>query len=210
MAWRPGGGLPQTAVGAPLALAYGGSQGGMVARFDIDTSDRWPQAYVRAVHAPDRPSQSDLAVGAGLRPLSGLPLRVAGEARLTRTSAATFVRPAILGVSELTPIDLPLGLRAEGYAQAGWIGGRYATGFADGQARIDRTLATAGPAEVRLGAGVWGGTQKFVSRLDVGPSATVAIRSGELSARLSLDYRKRVAGNARPGDGVAVTLSTGF
>lgn len=210
VAWRPGSGLPQVAAGAPLALAYGGSQAGLVVRYDLGSGDRRPQAYLRTVHAPNRPVQNDLAAGASLRPVATLPVRVQAEARLTRTPDEVLVRPAAFAVTELSPVSLPLGLRAEAYAQAGWVGGRYATGFVDGQARIDRAVAVAGPAEVRLGAGTWGGAQELVSRLDVGPSLTLDLRPGGVPARLSLDYRKRVAGNARPGDGVALTLSTGF
>ena len=210
MAWRQGSGLPQIAAGAPLALAYGSSQGGAVARIDLGGNERRPQAYLRAVHAPDRTAQSDLALGAGVRPDASLPLRVQAEARLTQTANETFIRPAVLAVTEMSPIGLPLGLRGEAYAQAGWVGGRFATGFADGQARIDRAIADAGPAEIRLGAGAWGGAQKYVSRLDVGPSLTVDLRRSTVPVRVSLDYRKRIAGNARPGDGLAVTLSTGL
>jgi hypothetical protein len=33
---------------------------------------------------------------------------------------------------------------------------------------------------------------------------------GEVPARVSLDWRERVEGDAGPGSGIAVTLSTGF
>lgn len=210
LAWRPGGGLPQVAAGAPLALAYGGSQGGMLVRFDMAQSAMRPQAYLRAVHSPDRPRQSDLAMGLSARPVAPLPVRLQAELRATRTAGGVATRPAILAVSEASPVDLPLQFRAEGYAQAGWVGGRYATGFVDGQARIDRELASMGAAKFRLGMGAWGGAQKFAGRLDVGPTATLDLREGALPARLSVDYRHRVLGNARPDSGVAVTLSTGF
>ena len=106
----------------------------------------------------------------------------------------------------IAPVALPLGLRAEGYAQGGWVGGRYATAFADGQARVTHGAITAGPARLRVGAGAWGGAQKFAERFDVGPTLTADLAS----VRLALDYRMRVAGNARPGNGLALTLSTGF
>ena len=138
-----------------------------------------------------------------------MPVRILGEVRATRSSGHVEVRPAVLAVTELARIELPLDLSAEGYAQGGWVGGSYATAFADGQARVTNIIAL-GPARLRLGAGAWGGAQKFASRLDVGPTAAVDLGRGAVSARLSVDYRMRVAGNASPGDGLAVTLSTGF
>ena len=42
------------------------------------------------------------------------------------------------------------------------------------------------------------------------PSASIALRLAESPARLSADYRFRVAGDARPGSGAALTLSAGF
>jgi len=46
--------------------------------------------------------------------------------------------------------------------------------------------------------------------LDVGPSASLDLKIGAALARVSMDYRLRVAGDAEPGSGVAITLSTGF
>lgn len=120
------------------------------------------------------------------------------------------MRPAVLAVTELAPLDLPFALRTEGYAQAGWVGGRHPTGFVDGQLRIDREVIATGPARLRLGAGAWGGAQEAAGRLDVGPSLSVDLRGSAIPARFSLDYRHRIAGNAHPERGIAVTLSTGF
>lgn len=209
VAWRAGSGLPAVASGARPA-SYGGTQAGAVAQFDLATGGHRPALHLRATYAPDRPRQGELAAGAGLRPLSLLPVRVMAEVRATRTQGQTEVRPAILAVTELAPIDLLLGLTAEGYAQGGWVGGRYATAFADGQARVTRKVASLGPARVRIGAGAWGGAQKFAERVDVGPTVALDLPAGPIAARLMIDYRVQVAGNATPGDGLALTLSTGF
>jgi len=62
-----------------------------------------------------------------------------------------------------------------------------------------------------VGGGVWGGAQKGAARLDIGPSATMTIGLGEsAAARLGLDWRFRVAGDAAPASGPALTLSAGF
>jgi hypothetical protein len=57
---------------------------------------------------------------------------------------------------------------------------------------------------------VWGGAQKHAERLDVGPSVAASFRIGEANSRLALDYRFRVAGNAEPMSGPALTFSAGF
>ena len=145
-----------------------------------------------------------------MRPIPGLPLRVLAEGRATRTINGTIMRPAAALVSELPPARLPLGLRGETYLQAGYVGGRGATAFVDGQARLERPLVHAGGFALRAGGGVWGGAQRGASRLDVGPTATVSFRLGAAQSRVSADYRWRVAGNAAPGSGPVVTLSAGF
>ena len=145
-----------------------------------------------------------------LRPLPGVPARLLAEARVQRDGGRTRLRPAIAAISEVPPVRLPLGAQGELYAQAGYVGGTPATPFFDAQATIERALLGTGPAELRLGAGAWAGGQKGSARLDVGPRASVKLSLGEASSRLALDWRFRVAGNARPGSGPAVTFSAGF
>jgi len=101
-------------------------------------------------------------------------------------------------------------LRAEAYVQGGYVGGRFATAFVDGQGRVERTVARIGETEVTAGAGAWGGAQKGAARLDIGPSAAVSFRLGEARGRVAADYRVRVAGDAEPRSGPALTLSAGF
>ena len=150
-------------------------------------------------------------MGASVRLVPSLPVRVAAEGRVTETAAGREVRPAIFAVTELPPARLPLGLRGEGYAQAGDVGGNYATAFVDGQARVDGKLARPGEdTELRAGLATWGGAQKGAARLDVGPSATLSFRLGEARSRVAVDYRIRVAGDAEPGSGPVVTFSAGF
>ncbi len=209
-AWRPGSGQPRVVAGGPRAPAYGGTQGGIVARFDLAADARRPQLYLRATHAPAQPSQADLAVGFGVRPVATIPVRIQGEARATRTLGQSELRPAVAAITELAPAEISLGFRVEAYAQAGYVGGREATAFVDGQVRADRTVLTFGKADLRLGGGAWGGAQKYAERLDIGPGVTLDLRDAGVPARLSLDYRVRIAGHAHPSNGPALTFSTGF
>ncbi|WP_155805917.1 hypothetical protein [Erythrobacter litoralis] len=73
-----------------------------------------------------------------------------------------------------------------------------------------RRIAIGDRMALQVGAGVWGGAQEGASRLDVGPTVAADLTVAKVPLRLSLDYHKRVAGNAQPGNGVALTLSSGF
>jgi hypothetical protein len=168
-------------------------------------------AYVRATRALAGSREAELAAGFAARPLAAVPVSVAGELRVSEGSAGRDVRPAAFAVTELPPAKLPFGMRAEAYAQAGYVGGHFATGFVDGQARLDRKLAGLGwNGELRVGGGIWGGAQKSAARLDIGPSATVGFNLGKTQSRVAVDYRVRVAGDARPKSGPALTISAGF
>jgi hypothetical protein len=93
-------------------------------------------------------------------------------------------------------------LRIDAYGQAGMVGARSKDLFADGSARISLPLAG-----VKVGAGVWAAVQPGVSRVDLGPQASVRL-PGDLT--LAVDWRLRVAGEAAPRSGPSITLSTDF
>jgi hypothetical protein len=199
----------------PLTLgtpAYGRSQAGAVLRYRLaPASGHRPAVYARVTRALAGSRETEVAAGLSARPLAGLPVSVAGEMRVREGPAGREVRPAAFAVTELPPANLPRGLRAEGYLQAGYVGGHFATAFIDGQARIDAPVVRlAADTPVRVGGGVWGGAQKHAARLDVGPSAAVDFRLGDTLSRVALDYRVRVAGDAEPKSGPALTISAGF
>ncbi len=208
--WRRGG--QSRPAGGILTPSYGASQAGVVLRYRLaPESGHRPSLYLRATAALNGSGEREAALGLSARPLADVPLSLAGEARFTATPGSRMVRPAGFVVTELPPFALPLGLRGEFYGQAGYVGGKFASPFADGQLRIDRSLATLGGADMRLGGGLWGGAQKGASRLDAGPALTIGKPlGGPASMRLSADWRFRVAGKAAPGSGPAVTLSAGF
>ncbi|MEY4722294.1 MAG: hypothetical protein RIQ46_2019, partial [Pseudomonadota bacterium] len=205
------GGLAGTAAG-PSSPTYGASQAGAVIRYRLDPhSGHRPALFLRATAALNRSRERDVAAGLVLRPVPALPVAVSAEARISDSRAGIRTRPAAFAHTELAPIDLPGGWRAEAYGQAGLVGGRGGTAFADGQLRVDRPVARFGPAELRAGGGAWAGAQEGVSRVDVAPGVTLGLpMGGAASARVALDWRFRIAGNARPETGPALTLSAGF
>ena len=207
--WREGGAVARNGVTPPT---YGASQGGVVLRYRLAPNSAWqPTAYLRLTGAMDNSGQADSAFGFSARPIGALPVIAAVEGRVSRFSNGSIhLRPAAMVITELTPQPLPFAMRAEIYGAAGYVGGPGATGFVDGQVRLDHHLATVGPTEIRAGGGLWGGAQQGASRLDVGPAATVRVAGDHFGARLGLDWRLRVAGDAAPTSGPAVTLSAGF
>jgi len=195
-----------------FAPSYGASQAGGVLRYRIAPSNgHKPTVYLRTTAALNGSGEREMALGLSARPMARVPVVVAGEARYSQTPNGNEFRPAGFAYTELPPFRLPLGMRGEVYAQGGYVGGRNATGFVDGSIRADRGLLRRGKAEVRLGGGVWGGAQKGAARMDAGPSVIVVTPLGnKVSARLAADWRFRVAGDAAPDSGPAVTLSAGF
>ena len=212
--WRQGSN------GAPISQGrvpvYGASQAGAKLEYRAAPSSRNdPRLYLRAYRALVSGGETEVAAGASARPFGAVPVRIAAELRATENRFGTELRPAIVAVSELPAHGLPAGFRLEAYGGAGYVGGDDATLFADGQMSVTRELAQfEGPAESRarlsLGAGAWGGAQEDASRVDVGPTMRVDLRIGEVPARISVDWRERVGGDAAPDSGIAATLSTRF
>lgn len=212
--WRQGSDAAPVSQGrVPI---YGASQAGAVLQYRLAPgSARDPRLYARAYRALISQGESELALGASLRPVPQVPLRAAGEVRYTDTAFGNAVRPAAYVVSELPPVRLPYGAQLEAYGQAGWVGGPGSTGFADGQASVTRELPRVtrlsdNALRLSIGAAAWGGAQRDAQRLDVGPTMRLDLRIGPVPARLSVDWRERVAGDAGPDSGVTATLSTGF
>ena len=195
---------------------YGASQAGGVLQYRLAPSSRRdPRLYTRAYRALVSRGESELALGASLRPLPRVPVRLAGEVRYTDAAFSETFRPAAYAVTELAPVRLPLGTVLEVYGQGGWVGGPGETPFADGQATVTRPLPvvarlTDERLRLSLGAGAWGGAQRDAQRLDLGPTLRLDLRIGKVPARVSVDWRLRVAGDAAPGSGVAATVATGF
>ncbi len=212
--WRQGSNAAPISQGrVPI---YGASQAGAVLQYRlVPASPRDPRFYARAYRALVRRGESELALGTSARPLGRVPLRLAGEVRYTDGAFSDTFRPAAYLVSELAPVPLPYGARLEAYGQAGWVGGPDPTGFADGQASVtDELRKVAGLTDnaVRLSLGVatWGGAQKDAQRIDIGPTLRLDMTVGDVPARLSIDWRERVGGDAGPSSGLAATLSTRF
>lgn len=212
--WRQGSDAAPISQGrVPI---YGASQAGAVLQFRLaPDARRDPRLFARGYRSLVRRGESELALGASVRPLPRVPVRVAAEVRYTDAAFTTEVRPSAFAVTELPPVALPYGAQFEAYGQAGWVGGASATPFADGQAAITRELdavarATDETLRLSVGAAAWGGAQRDAQRIDLGPTMRLDLTMGDVPARLSVDWRERVGGQAGPESGLAATLSTRF
>ncbi|MFZ4690017.1 MAG: hypothetical protein ACOYLS_12315 [Polymorphobacter sp.] len=97
------------------------------------------------------------------------------------------------------------------YGEAGIIGNGDV--FAGVQARAGVPVLRLGKLSLLAGAGAWGSVQTggiTVSRFDLGPSLIARAPIGRANFELSADWRFRLAGNALPGSGPAVTISAGY
>ena len=212
--YRAGSGALSTSQGR--VPVYGASQVSAALQYRAaPTSRHDPRAFLRGYHALVNNGETELAAGLSARPLSALPLRLAGEVRAVDTPSGTDIRPAGYAVTELPVQRLPLRFALEAYGAVGYVGGDAGTYFAEGQTGITREVASIGGADSRsmrlsVGGAAWGGAQEDAQRLDVGPTMRLDLNLGTVPARLSIDWRERVAGDAAPDSGIAATVSTRF
>lgn len=199
--------------GVASYAGYGGSQVGAVLRYALGRGKLDPTAYMRMSGSLGSGvgSYREVSAGVSVRPLASIPLSVAGELRSQQSAVGVTLRPAATIVSHIAPLNLPGGWRAEIYGQAGYVAGKDATAFYDGQATVDHHIGAVGKSgSMRAGAGVWAGGQAGASRIDIGPTASVRLPAGRAAVRVSADWRVQVSGNAQPGSGLAATVAAGF
>ena len=143
------------------------------------------------------------AVGIGIR---GRSVGLIVEERFS-LDGLTPARPAVTVYGGFSEVGLPARFRLDGYGQGGVVG---RDGFVDGALRVEHTLLERARTRLSLGAGFWGAAQPTVSRLDVGPQLVARLPLADRAVRLSLEWRERIAGNAIPARGPAVTLGADF
>lgn len=185
----------------------GGAQAGVRIDYRLNPSGKNPVfAYGRASSALYSPRSEELAVGLVWRPGTPLPVSLGVERRIAvgRGARNAF---AIIATTGIGPMDIAPGVRVEGYGQAGVVGVRRRDAFVDGRVALTHPIAN---TPFSAGVSVSGGAQPNVSRLDVGPVIDARIKLKGVQPRLSVEWRERVAGNAAPNSGPAVTLATDF
>ncbi|MEP9402986.1 hypothetical protein [Sphingomonas sp. VNH70] len=190
------------ATGGPVQL--GGGQAGVRMRMPVVPDGRF--ALAGRLATPLAGPGHEAALGVEWRPAAPVALVVERRVALDRSASGVGLG-AIAGIDRP---DLPGGFALEAYGQAGAVARTGIEPYADGAVRALHPVAQVGRAELRLGIGGWGAAQREGQRIDIGPSAVLALPVGRVPVRLSLDWRQRIGGNAAPGSGPALTLGSDF
>jgi hypothetical protein len=188
----------------PTSLASGGTLGGSQA------GARLSYNVTRQIAATLRTSSDvgrrggEVAAGVRVQPLVSIPVWLTAERR-QRLGRYGGGRNAFALFAEGGVYDrpLPLQFRLDAYLQGGIVGFHSRDRFIDGGLTLTRPIYR----NFYAGLGVWGGAQPHLYRLDAGPRVTMRVRN---NMRVHLDWRQRVAGNAQPGSGPALTLAGDF
>lgn len=196
------GGDAQLAAGGSL----GGSQIGGRLSYRLNDDATRPFALSARFYAPTSTLRAaEAAVGLDWRPSAAAPLHLLAERRqaLGRDGRSAFSLLAYGGASDRR-VAGPL--LADAYVQAGVVGMRSRDLFADAAVK----LGVRHGDRVKFGVGAWGAAQPGAERLDIGPHVSVRLPVARVGVVLAADWRFRVAGDARPGSGPALTLATEF
>ena len=201
--------------GSDLNLAtsgqLGASQTGVrVQQPLLHIGQRLPIAFNLRVSAPlDQKLGREAGIGLETRPVKQVPVELILERRvaLDRGGRNAFAVIAAGGFNDKRLVNK---VNLSGYAQTGIVGFARGDGFIDSALQIERALLDRNHTDLRLGVGFWGAAQPGVARIDVGPILVIKQRLGAASLRISAEYRWRVAGQARPASGPALSIGTNF
>ncbi len=146
----------------------------------------------------------EVAAGVRVQPIIGLPIWLNAERRQRigrfgggRNDFALFAEAG------LYQRPLPGRFKLDSYLQGGVVGVKTRDLFVDGALTVTRPVYR----NASFGFGVWGGAQPGLSRLDAGPTVAIQLRR---HIKVRADWRQKLAGNAHPGSGPALTLSGDF
>jgi hypothetical protein len=192
------------AVAGSQSLASGGSLGASQA------GSRLTYNVTRQIAATLRTSSDvgrrggEVAAGLRVQPVAGIPVWIDAERR-QRLGRYGGGRSAFALFFEAGVYDRPMPLHflLNTYLQGGVVGVRSRDKFIDGALTLTRPVYK----QFSAGFGVWGGAQPGLYRVDAGPRVTMRVRN---NIRVHFDWRQRLAGNAQPGSGPAVTLAGDF
>ena len=197
----------QEQAGSTLAPGgtLGGSQAGLRLLYRINDDAERPIALSGRFYAPLRQSgAAEAAFGLDWQPLARLPLHLLAERRQAFGGNGRSAFGLTLYGGHGGRVAGPV--RFDAYAQAGVVGLRSRDLFVDGSARLWAPVGR----RIELGGALWGAAQPGVERLDAGPQLSYRLPVGRTNLRLTADWRFRLAGDAEPGSGPALTLSTDF
>jgi hypothetical protein len=195
--------------GPAASPVLGGGQSGASLAYTLDPLARRSLAVFGRIYAAHDsaisidPATAQAAIGLRWQARPGI--SIAAE-RLIALGAATSgdwnLRVAAGGARRVGQLDV------DGYGEAGARGNGDL--YAGGEAHARLPIGRVGLVQWSAGPGLWGSVQSagaVVGRVDVGAGVTARLPAG---LAISGDWRWRVAGNAAPGSGPAVTIGMAF
>lgn len=201
------------AMAAVLATAgqLGASQAGVRIQQPIIERDARPLVAInlRLSTPVDQNLGSEAGIGFAARPIKRVPVEFIVERRvaLDRGGRNAF---AVIAAGGLDDKPVIRAVKMSGYAQTGIVGFGHKDRFIDGALRIEQPLRDDNRTGLRIGGGLWGAAQPDVARLDAGPILALKQGVGSVNLRISAEYRWRIAGQARPASGPALSIGTDF
>ena len=190
------------ALGTP-SLAARGSLGGSQA------GARLSYNFTRQIAASFRTNSdvgrrgAEVAAGMRVQPISSIPIWLTAERRQRVGDGSGRNAFALFAEGGIYQQPMPWNFDLDAYLQAGVAGLRSRDAFIDGGMTLTRPLYR----QFAAGFGFWGAAQPGVYRVDGGPRITMKVRD---NLRVHFDWRQRLAGNAAPGSGPAITLAGDF
>lgn len=187
------------------ALASGGTLGGSQAGARLTYAfNHWVAASLRTTSPVGGSRGAEVAGGVRLTPVRSIPFSITAERRQAisphgggRSAFALFVEGGLYRQ------PMPLDFNLDAYVQAGVVGLNRRDLFADGAMAFTRPVW----GRFSAGFGLWGGAQPGIYRIDAGPRISIRIRD---NIHAHVDWRQRLAGNAEPRSGPALTLAADF
>ena len=146
---------------------------------------------------------AEVAGGIRVRPLRSLPVWITAERRQRIGDGTGRNAFALFAEGGIYQRPMPWDFDLDAYLQAGVVGFRSRDAFIDGGLSVTRPFYR----QFSAGFGVWGAAQPGVYRLDGGPRVSMKVRD---NLRVHFDWRQRLAGNAAPASGPALTLAGDF
>lgn len=149
--------------------------------------------------------RAQAAVGIAVQPLRRVPVTLVAERlfKIGSLSRSDWQARMYGGTSRRVR-----GIDVSAFGEAGIVG-RRPDRFAGAQLIAERAFKLPAQLDMGLGVGAWSSVQttdRTTSRVDVGP--TLRISHPKLPVTFRIEYRAHLAGNARPGSGVALTVSS--
>ena len=192
-------------IGQASGGQLGGSQAGIRVTYALGASRRI--ALAARLSTPLAGRGAEAALGLDWQP-TRLPIHLLAERRIAIDGGRGGTMLGLVGGYGPAPIAGPV--TVEGYGQAGLIARDGTEAFVDGALRLAHPVAHRGKARLDVGIGTWGGAQRGAARLDIGPSLGLVVPVANHNLRLTADWRQRIAGNARPDSGPALSIGTNF